>query len=428
MDLPDELDLPESRWHRPPQPDEPDIPDASWNRFREAKPESPWPRRLAAVLSMIVVVPMAYAMPAAAESRSAPSVQKETPVKGTKVPIRPAMADPAGKQAWKAPPTVTWPKPQTVELGGEAKAATLASGFPITLAPREGASAKAAAAADPVKVELLDTDRLGLALRVSPGQGVATAKAAGKTRLRVDYSGFRYAYGGDYGARLRVVKLEECALDAKAADCAPPEPVKTDNNAKDGTLTADFEANGLYALTAAASGPSGDHSATSLAPSADWSVGTQTGDFTWSYEMRTPPALGGDEPEFGLGYSSQSVDGRTSSTNNQASWVGEGFDLNPGGFIERRYKSCMLDGKKTGDLCWDQDNAVLSLGSSSVELVKDATTKQWRPKRDDGTRIEALTGATNGDNNGEYWRVTTPDGTQYTFGLNRLPGWVSGKA
>ncbi|GAA3315762.1 SpvB/TcaC N-terminal domain-containing protein [Nonomuraea dietziae] len=121
------------------------------------------------------------------------------------------------------------------------------------------------------------------------------------------------------------------------------------------------------------------------------------------------------------------MDGRTASTNNQASWAGDGFELNPGGYIERRYKSCMIDGKKTGDLCWDQDNATLSLGGSAVELVKDATTKQWRPKRDDGTRIEYLTGAANGDNNGEYWRVTTSDGTQYTFGLNRLPGWVTGK-
>ncbi|WP_157549342.1 hypothetical protein [Nonomuraea candida] len=138
--------------------------------------------------------------------------------------------------------------------------------------------------------------------------------------------------------------------------------------------------------------------------------------------MRTPPSLGGDEPELSLAYSSQSLDGRTAATNNQASWAGDGFELSPGGYIERRYKSCTLDGKKTGDLCWDQDNAVLSLGGSSIELIKDATTKQWRPKRDDGTRVEALTGAANGDNNGEHWRVTTADGTQYTFGLNRLPG------
>ncbi|MET9341212.1 RHS repeat-associated core domain-containing protein [Nonomuraea sp. NPDC003804] len=373
------------------------------------------------MLPVLLVVPLVYAMPAAAAPRPAPAVQKETPVKGQPVPVRPPMADPVQKQAWKAPPRITWPEPQKAELGG---ATTVAAGFPVKLAPRRG---EAKAAAEPVSVELLDTDRLGLAMRVSPGQGVATAKAGGKTRLRIDYSGFRYAYGGDYGARLRMVRLDECALDAAATDCAPPEPVKSENDAKAGTLTAEVETGAVYALTAAASGQSGDHSATSLSPSADWSVGTQTGDFTWDYDLRTPPALGGDEPEISLAYSSQSMDGRTASTNNQASWAGDGFELNPGGYVERRYKSCMIDGKKTGDLCWDQDNAILALGSSAVELVKDATTRQWRPKRDDGTRIEYLTGAANGDDNGEYWRVTTADGTQYTFGLNRLPGWASGK-
>ncbi|MFE3448300.1 RHS repeat-associated core domain-containing protein [Nonomuraea sp. NPDC059194] len=418
MDLPDELELPESRWNRFPPPVEPDLPDPSWNRFQEPKRESPWPRRLATMLPVLLLVQLVYAVPASAAPRSAPPVQKETPVKGKAVPVQPPMADPVQKQAWKAPPRVTWPTPQKAELGGGAT--TMAAGFPVKLDPGRKA-------AEPVSVELLDTDRLGLAMRVSPGQGVAADRAAKKTRLRIDYSGFRYAYGGDYGARLRMVKLDACALDAAAANCAPPEPVTSENDAKTGTLTAEVETGGLYALTAAASGQSGDHSATSLSPSADWSVGTQTGDFTWGYDMRTPPALGGDEPEISLAYSSQSLDGRTASTNNQASWAGDGFEVNPGGYIERRYKSCMIDGKKTGDLCWDQDNATLALGGSAVELVKDATTKQWRPKRDDGTRIEYLTGAVNGDNNGEYWRVTTADGTQYTFGLNHLPGWASGK-
>ncbi len=50
----------------------------------------------------------------------------------------------------------------------------------------------------------------------------------------------------------------------------------------------------------------------------------------------------------------------------------------------------------------------------------------WRARQDDGTRVEQLVGATNGDNNGEHWKVTDPDGTQYFFGLNRLPGWSAG--
>ncbi|WP_326636620.1 type IV secretion protein Rhs [Nonomuraea fuscirosea] len=400
----------------------------SWNAFRDvAKPVSAWPRRLAAALSMVLVVPLVNAMPAYAAPRSAPAVQKETPVKGTSVPVQPPEADPVAERAWKAAPAVTWPKPQKAELGSSKAPA----GFPVRLAADKSGNRSSDQSGDPVSVELLDTDRLGLAMRVSPGQGVAAARAGGrKTELKIDYSGFRYAYGGDYGARLGMVKLAECALQSATAtaECPQPEPVRSSNDPKTGTLSAQVETGAVYALAAAPSGQSGDHSATSLSASSDWSVGTQTGDFSWSYDLRTPPALGGEEPELSLSYSSQSVDGRTASTNNQASWAGDGFEFSPGGYIERRYKSCSIDGRKTGDLCWDQENAVLSLDGSSIELVKDATSKQWRPKRDDGTRIELLTGATNGDNNGEYWRVTTADGTQYSFGLNRLPGWASGKA
>ncbi|MCF6472822.1 RHS repeat-associated core domain-containing protein [Nonomuraea sp. MG754425] len=414
-----ELELPESRWGRP-RAEQAEIADPAWNRFEGARPErARWHRKLAVALSAMLVIDLVYAMPAHAEPRSAPAVQRETPISGERVPVRPPLEDPAVEKAWQAPPDVRWPAPQKAELGGNKP---LAAGFPVKPA------AGTARAAAPVTVELLDTDRPGLTMRVSPGEPATGSRAAqaGRTRLEIDYSGFRYAYGGDYGSRLHLVKLSECALTG-AAGCAAPEPVKSDNDAAKGTVTAEVETDGLYALTAAESGPSGDYAATSLSASAEWSVGIQSGDFTWNYDMRTPPALGGDEPDIALGYSSQSVDGRTAATNNQTSWAGEGFDLDPGGYIERRYKSCSLDGKKTGDQCWNEDNATLYLNGSSVELIKDATTKKWRPRRDDGTRIEALTGATNGDDNGEYWRVTDPSGIQYTFGLNRLPGWTSGK-
>src|SRR5262249_32287800 len=124
-----------------------------------------------------------------------------------------------------------------------------------------------------------------------------------------------------------------------------------------------------------------------------------------------------------LGYSSASVDGRTVSTNNQASWTGEGFDWQPGS-IERRYVGCADDmgsgannTEKTGDLCWDTDNASISLAGRVDELLKDPTNPNlWHPRSDDGTRIEHRTGGPNGDDNGEWWVVTSTDGTQYWFG------------
>lgn len=78
----------------------------------------------------------------------------------------------------------------------------------------------------------------------------------------------------------------------------------------------------------------GNTRATPLAPSAKWDVSTQTGDFSWSYPLRVPPAPGGLVPQLALSYASSSVDGRTSATNNQASWVGDGWSYEPG-FIER---------------------------------------------------------------------------------------------
>lgn len=160
-------------------------------------------------------------------------------------------------------------------------------------------------------------------------------------------------------------------------------------------------------------------SATPLAPSATWDVAAQTGDFTWTYPLRVPPAPGGLEPNLALSYASSAVDGRTSATNNQASWVGDGWSLDPG-FVERSYGGCADDkegstkGQNTPDLCWRSDNATAAYGGGGGTLIlgKDG----WRNKRDDGARIERLNGASNDDADGEYWRITGTDGTQYFFG------------
>ncbi|MFI6477123.1 RHS repeat-associated core domain-containing protein [Nonomuraea sp. NPDC050663] len=362
-----------------------------------------WFLRACAGLTVLVAVPLVAPVPAYAAPRERPAIQQEKPVPVSYVPSLPKGKDAAAARALTAAPAVTGSV--VARLAGQPS--------------------------QPVKAELLDRAKApaipGVALRLSPG--AATART-GPSQVELDYSGLRHAFGGDYAARLRLVKIPECALTG-AAGCPAAQAVPSTNDARAGLLRAEVDlaaGGGLYALAAAASGPSGDYSATSLSPSSQWSVGLQSGDFGWSLPMRMPPAVGGEEPLVALNYSAQSVDGRTSATNNQVSWAGEGFDLAPGGYIERKYKACMADGRKTGDLCWDHENATLVLDGSSVELVKDTATKAWRPKRDDGTRIELLTGAVNGDNDGEHWRLTTTDGTQHLFGLNRLPGWTSGKA
>jgi hypothetical protein len=96
-------------------------------------------------------------------------------------------------------------------------------------------------------------------------------------------------------------------------------------------------------------------------------------------------------PKIALGYDSQAVDGLTSSTNNQASWIGDGWDYSPG-YVERDYQSCEQNpagATKTGDQCWSANNTqTLSLNGQSTTLVKDDATGTWRLRNDDGSRVQ----------------------------------------
>ncbi|OMI36982.1 hypothetical protein SPAR_22709 [Streptomyces sparsogenes DSM 40356] len=252
----------------------------------------------------------------------------------------------------------------------------------------------------------------------------------GRARLSVDYSAFASAYGGDWAGRLQLVKLPDCALkDPAQAHCRSRETVPFTND-RDGrrletTLSFASAPAGqsvVLALAAGTKSGSGDYKATPLAASSTWEAGGSSGSFTWSYPLRTPPAAAGPSPDLSISYDSGSVDGRTASTNNQGTAIGEGFDLTSS-FIERKYGSCDDDGQDDKyDLCWKYDNASLVLNGKATELVKDDTSGRWRLKNDDASTVEHHTGAENGDDNGEYWTVTTGDGTVYSFGLNKLDG------
>ncbi|NJP66346.1 sugar-binding protein, partial [Streptomyces sp. ventii] len=181
----------------------------------------------------------------------------------------------------------------------------------------------------------------------------------------------------------------------------------------------------------------GDFNATPLLSAGSWAAGSSSGAFTYTYPLELPEAPGGLTPSVGFGYSSQSVDGRTSASNNQSSWIGDGWDYNAGS-VTRTYVSCTQDAeksgannssRKTGDLCWGSHNATLSLGGTTTELVRDDATGVWTTSGGDNSKVELLkdTALGNGDADGEYWRVTTTDGTRYWFGRNRLPGWTSGR-
>ncbi|WP_371617591.1 polymorphic toxin-type HINT domain-containing protein [Streptomyces sp. NBC_00454] len=176
------------------------------------------------------------------------------------------------------------------------------------------------------------------------------------------------------------------------------------------------------AVEAGPSGASGDYTATPLLPSASWQAGSNAANFTYGYTVEVPSSIAGPGPSVGLGYDSSSIDGRTASTNAQASGFGEGWDWSPGS-ISRSYKGCKDAGiAESGDECWAGDILSLSLAGHAGQIVRDDTTCVYHLQGEDGTKIERLTGQRNAAWKGEGFKVTTTDGTQYYFGSNRLPG------
>ncbi|MGV9499711.1 hypothetical protein ACWDQ0_15635 [Streptomyces sp. NPDC003642] len=189
----------------------------------------------------------------------------------------------------------------------------------------------------------------GLLLTAAPARDGLAPAASGSVEIELDYSSFKDTYGGDWGSRLRIVRLPSCALTTPEKDgCRDRTELTGANDPAEQKVTATVDlattsaAPTVLAATAAASGPGGSHEATSLSPSGSWMAGSSSGGFSWTYPIEAPEVPGGPQPEVELSYSSQSVDGRTASTNGQSSWIAEGWDYEPG-FIERRYRSCSDD-------------------------------------------------------------------------------------
>ncbi|MGK5498892.1 polymorphic toxin-type HINT domain-containing protein [Streptomyces sp. URMC 125] len=390
------------------------------------------------------------------------SADPADPAEGRSAEAAPRSADPTEKAAVRTLGPADWPEAGSAEVtvaaGGRSEGRAEIGGLPVTVfeagpsgrAEKDGRTqgrraAEGDASPGRVRVSSLGHERAkdlasAAVLKVSRTDG---ANTPGVVELSVDYSGFAEGFGGDYGARLRLVRLPDCAATALPGteECPGlPVPLASVNDVSERTVTARVtaepakaglstqagEASTLVALATGAESSKGDYKATPLSPSASWSMANSSGGFSWSYPFRTVPTPGGLTPTVGLGYSSQTADGRTSVTNNQGSWIGDGFSYEPG-YIERAYKPCADDGhKSSAEQCWAHDNATIMLDGSSGQLIKDDKTGEWHFTGESGARVEKLTGAANGDDDGEHWRVTTTDGTEYHFGLNRLTGWEAG--
>ncbi|WP_340558756.1 polymorphic toxin-type HINT domain-containing protein [Streptomyces sp. GSL17-111] len=283
----------------------------------------------------------------------------------------------------------------------------------------------------------------GAVITVTPPSAEATP-----VDVELDYSAFEDLYGTEWASRLEIDQLPECFLTTpELPECATPVDVPSSNDAGADTVRATVDpaqaqASGLstqagggpmvLAATDSGAGAGGTYKATDLSPTGTWTAGGSGGGFTWAYPLSVPAAPAGPAPSVGFSYSSQAVDGKTSVANGQASWIGDGWNYHPG-FIERRYRPCSDDrdgspnndnstDKKKSDLCWASDNVALSLGGTTTELVLD--DGKWTPANDDGSQVELKkdTALGNGDNDGEYWVVTTRDGTKHWFGKHKVGG------
>ncbi|KXK62150.1 hypothetical protein AWW66_09940 [Micromonospora rosaria] len=400
----------------------------------QPRPTLSGPRRLVALSAITVLVASTLAVV------EQPAQAVETPrgdraVKADKVqPARPVPVDrtplPDDGGRWAPPTDTTWPQPGratlTASTASTSMARTVPGGLPVTVTPVDGARTPAQ-----THVQVLDEEhsqRLGVS-----GPVIVVDGQPGTVEATFDYTGFRNLYGAGWGDRLTLRQLPPCAATTPdRSECQHTERVETTNDPAAGTLATEITtASGqrtVFAMTADESSDEGDYKATDLKASGSWTAGDSSGAFTYTNPVRIPPAEG-PLPEVSLNYSSQIVDGRMAGANNQASWVGDGWEYTPG-LIERTYVTCTDDRdavsgddpnnktKETADHCWkgDSPHVTLSLNGTNTSLIKDDTTGTWRAQHDSNWRIE-LTGsaATPSAATTERWTITTPDGTRYDF-------------
>jgi len=441
-------------------------------------------RRISAALTASAALPMLAGIAAVP---GAVSVQAQAGIEAQQHAPVPVTHDGASRQRAKirtlragAPPAVHWP------ASGSGIASITAHSFTsASLASRDANAARARPSAGSERagalpVEIGPPDVAGTSATVRVKVGVASHAAAEKAgtslivslvradnkrsparvHVSLDYSSFADADWGGAAARLRLVALPACALTTpQVAACRRQVPLASSNDVQASAIGADVTlpksaATGamtplVLALAEGTSGSGGNFSAEPLSGSANWSAGGNSGGFSYSYGLSVPSVPGGLQPSVAFNYDSQSVDGLTSSTNNQASWIGDGWSYDPG-YIERDYQSCsgissLPAADQTGDLCWDSstDVTTLVLDGTSTTLVNDPANG-WHAEADNGAVISYVcstgtcpsdsgtsascnSGSTsNGTWDGGYWKIAETDGTTYYFGMNELPGYASG--
>ncbi|MEV4561968.1 RHS repeat-associated core domain-containing protein [Kitasatospora sp. NPDC049285] len=409
------------------------------------------------------------AAPAFAAPLSKPGVPGAAAVKGVKSLAARKIEVPDDAKRAFVPKAVAWPKAASGRAASAAPGAkSQASGTPVWV---KGSAGSSAPGADVKVLDQAKAAQLGVSGVVFTVDG---GDAHGKVRVGVDYSAFAEALGGNWASRLQLVSLPACALTTpEVAACQVRTPLATDRDAAGKSVSAevDLGASGAVKASAtdtgkvvpavwsgnasavqassasapmvlaAASGSddggssAGSYAASALSPAGSWTGGGSGGSFTYSYPLTTAGAATTLVPKIALGYDSAEVDGKTASTQAQASWVGDGWST-PESFIQQTFTSCSdepegsASPKATSDECYAGQVLTLSLNGASTSIVYDAAKGTFALAADDGSKVAHVTGSNNGTGtyNTDYWTVTDRSGTVYYFGRNQLPGWSSGRA
>ena len=314
--------------------------------------------------------------------------------------------------------------------------------------------------------------------------GASGGTGAGRVRVGLDYSSFAQVYGGNYGLRLHLVQLPACALTTpQLPACRVQTPLASANDAKSSSVSAMIALGGgvapasgrsTVATGASASGAvysdatgstskptvipastpgaatvlgatdstgqeggqGGTYAQDGLSSAGSWAGGGSSGDFTYTYSIALPGSSSSLAPNASLSYDSGSVDGKTSNTQAQSSWVGDGW-ASQDSYVEQNFVPCddnpegSAGSVTTMDECYNGKVLTLSLNGSSTSIVYDAslTGSPYRVADDNGATVNLVTSSGNGTGTYDtsYWVITERDGTQYYFGRNQLPGWASGK-
>lgn len=125
-----------------------------------------------------------------------------------------------------------------------------------------------------------------------------------------------------------------------------------------------------------------------------------SGSFNYQYKIEVPPGTNGLTPNLSISYNSHSAKGK-------AGWVGSGWEI-PVTYIQRNIQYTRKD---TSD-----DTFELYMEGAKHDLLYVPSDGTYHTNVESYYKIEKKTGAST--DTGEYWIVTSKNGTEYRFGYN----------